>query len=126
MAQECYQAVLASKENHTWMIKEKNPEVVEALETVKLVEGELMKVTKVGMNLTISTKEKIIGFRKENLDVFAWSHKDMPGISANIIRHCLNVNSKRKLVQQRKKVFAPERNRAIMDEVDNLLIANFI
>ena len=126
LARECYQAVLASKENHTWMIKEKNPEVVEALETVKLVEGEPMKVTKVGMNLTISTKEKIIGFRKENLDVFAWSHKDMPGISANIIRHCLNVNSKRKLVQQRKKVFAPERNRAIMDEVDNLLIANFI
>lgn len=76
---------MASKENHTWMIEEKNPKVVEALETITLVEGERMKVTKVGMNLTISTKEKIIGFLKENLDVFVWSHKDMPGISANII-----------------------------------------
>ena len=31
LARECYQAVMALKENHTWMINEKNSEVVEAL-----------------------------------------------------------------------------------------------
>lgn len=67
------------------MIVKKYPEVVEALETIKLVEGEPTRVTKVRTNLTLSTKEKIIAFLKENLDVFAWSPKDMLGILANII-----------------------------------------
>lgn len=53
------------------MIVKKYPEVVEALETIKLVEGEPTRVTKVRTNLTLSTKEKIIWFLKENLDVFA-------------------------------------------------------
>lgn len=38
LAREYYQTVLVSKENHTWMIKEKSPETVETLETVELVE----------------------------------------------------------------------------------------
>lgn len=38
------------------------PEVLEALETIELVEGEPTKTTKVGTNLDISTREKIIGF----------------------------------------------------------------
>lgn len=63
---------------------------------------------------------------KENLDVFAWSHKDVPGISIDVIQQHLNVNPKRKLVQQKRKVFALEQNRAIMDEVDKLLATNFI
>lgn len=63
---------------------------------------------------------------KENLDVFAWSHKDVPGISIDVIQQHLNVNPKRKLVQQRRRVFALEQNRAIMDEVDKLLASNFI
>jgi len=33
---------------------------------------------------------------------------------------------KKKPVQQRRRVFALEQNRAIMDEVDKLLVANFI
>ena len=70
LARECYQAVLVSKENHTWMIEEKNLEAVEALETVKLVERELMKITKVRMSLDPLTKEEIAKFLKKNLDVF--------------------------------------------------------
>lgn len=67
------------------MIVKKYLEVVEALKTIKLVEGEPTRVTKVRTNLTLSTKEKIIRFLKENLDAFAWSPKDMLGILANII-----------------------------------------
>ena len=43
LARECYQAVLAVKENHTWMIEENEENKVEALETIKLVEGEASK-----------------------------------------------------------------------------------
>ena len=43
LARECYQVVLAVKENHTWMIEENEKNKVEALETIKLVEGEASK-----------------------------------------------------------------------------------
>ena len=45
LARECYQAVLALKENHTWTIEEKSPEIVEKLETVELAEGSPPKTT---------------------------------------------------------------------------------
>ena len=86
LARECYQAVLASKENHTWTIEEKTPEIVEKLETIELVEGSPVKMTQIGTNLSPKMKEGIINFLKDNLDVFAWSHKDMSGIPASIIQ----------------------------------------
>ena len=70
LARECYQAVLASKENHTWTIEEKTPEIVEKLETIELVEGSPPKTTQIGMNLSPKTKEEIISFLKNNLDIF--------------------------------------------------------
>ena len=85
LARECYQVILALKENHTWIIKDKTPEIIEKLEMIELVEGNLAKTTQVGTNLNTNTKEGIINFLKDNLDVFAWNHEDMPGIPANII-----------------------------------------
>ena len=35
--------MLAAKENHMWMIEEKEEEKVEALETVELIDGETTK-----------------------------------------------------------------------------------
>ena len=85
MAKECYQAILALKENHMWIIEDKTLEIVEKLEMIELVEGSLVKTTQVGTNLSPKTKEGIINFIKDNLDIFAWSHEDMPEIPANII-----------------------------------------
>ena len=53
-------------------------------------------------------RTRLIEFLKENLDVFAWSHEDMPGISLKIIQHKLNVDLERKPVQQRRRAFAPK------------------
>ena len=99
MAKECYQAVLASKENHTWVIEDKTTEIVEKLETIELVEGSPAKTIQVRTNLSTKTKERIINFLKDNLNIFAWSHEDVPGIPADIIQHRLNVDPKKKLVQ---------------------------
>ena len=44
--------MLAAKENHTWMIKEKEEDKVEALEIVELVEGEATKKTRIGTTLS--------------------------------------------------------------------------
>ena len=65
LARECYQAVLVAKENHTWM----------------LIDGEPTKTTRVRTTLSTEMGRRLVQFFKENLDVFAWSHKDMPGIS---------------------------------------------
>ena len=98
LARECYQVVLASKENHTWVIKEKMLEIAEKLETIELVEGDPTKTTQVGTNLSPQTKKEIVSFLKDNLDVFAWSHEDMVGIPVNIIQYLLNVDPEKKLV----------------------------
>ena len=99
---------MASKENHTWVIEEKDEDKVEVLETMELADGQVTKTTRIGTTLNPGMKAKLIQFLKENLDIFAWSHEDMPGIPPEIIQHKLNVNPNRKLVQQRRRVFAPE------------------
>ena len=108
LARECYQAVLATKEDHTWMIEEKEEDRMETLETVELVEGEANKTTKIGTTLRPEMRIRLITFHKENLDVFAWSHKDMPDIDPKVIQHKLNVNPEWKPIQQRRRTFAPE------------------
>ncbi|XP_065621435.1 uncharacterized protein LOC136064088 [Quercus suber] len=60
LARECYQAMLAVKENHTWMIEEKEEENVEALETVELVDGEPTKTTRVGTTMSTDMKRKLV------------------------------------------------------------------
>ena len=118
--------MLAAKENHTWMIEEKDEDKVEALEVVELVEGQVTKTTRIGTTLSLEMRAKLVQFLKENLDVFVWSHEDMPGIAPEIIQHKLNVNPDRKPVQQKQRVFAPEQDQAVTDEVTKLLAAGFI
>ena len=110
LARECYQAVLAAKENHTWMIEEKEENKVEAPKEVELVEGKMTKTTRVGTTLSPEMKLMLVQFLKENLNVFAWSHEDMPGISLRVIEHKLNVNPEKKPFLQKRWVFAPEQN----------------
>ena len=80
------------------MIEEKEEGKMESLETVELVEGEANKTTKIGTTLSLEMRTRLIKFLKENLDVFTWSHKDMPGVFLEVIQHKLNVNPKRKPV----------------------------
>ena len=86
LARKCYQAVLTVKENHTWMI-EKNEDKVEALEIVELVEGETAKTSRIRTTLNPEMRTRLVQFLKENLDVFVWSHEDMPDISSKVIQH---------------------------------------
>ena len=67
-------------------------------EEVNLVEGDITKVTKVGTRLDHILKGKIMEFLKQNLEVFAWTHEDMPGIDNKVIEHKLNVDPTKKPV----------------------------
>ena len=59
------------------------------------------KTTRIGTTLSPEIRSMLVQFLKENLDVFAQSHEDMPGISPRVIEHKLNVNPEKKPVQQK-------------------------
>ena len=65
-------------------------------------------------------------FVKDNQDVFAWIHKDMPGIDPSVMVHKLNVSPSFPPIRQKKRVFAQEQDKAIAKEVRKLLEAGFI
>ena len=71
-------------------------------------------------------KKDFIRFLRKNIDVFAWSHKDMPGIDPSVITHRLNVHPSSKPMRHKKRVFAPERDNAIKEKVQKLTLAKFI
>ena len=61
LARECYQAVLAARENHTWVIEEKEEDKIDALEIVELTEGEAAKTTRIG-TVRLNLFNHLIGF----------------------------------------------------------------
>ena len=60
LVRECYQAVLAVKENHIWMIEEREEDKVAALETVELAEGEENKMTRIGTTLSPEMRTRLV------------------------------------------------------------------
>ena len=59
------------------MIEEKEVNEMEALKTVVLADNETSKTTSIGTTLSLGMRTRLVQFLKENLDIFAWSHKDM-------------------------------------------------
>ena len=64
-----------------------------------MVDREPEKTTKIRTTMSEELKKKLVQFLKGNLDVFAWSHKNMPGIATEVIQHQLNVDLEKKPVQ---------------------------
>ena len=101
-------------------------EPIEALEDISLDENNPKRYTRVGTDLEEKIKKDLVHFLKKNIDVFAWSHEDMPGINPSVITHRLNISPSFKPMRQKKRVFALERDNAIKDEVQKLIAAKFI
>ena len=80
------------------MVEEEPPKPMEEVENIVLIEGDPSKTYKVEKELQQTLKDELVGFLKKNLDVFAWSHEDMPGINKRVIEHSLNVNPTKKPV----------------------------
>ena len=53
-------------------------------------------------------------------------HEDMPGIDPSVITQRPNVYPSSKPKRQKKRVFAPEQDNAIKEEVQKLTMAKFI
>ena len=106
---ECYLAMMAlDKQVQMMSIEERRfvAEPTEILEDVPLEEGNPEKFTRIGTSMEEETKQELVQFLRENIDVFAWSHEDMPGIDPSVITHRLNVYPSSKPIRQKKRVFA--------------------
>ena len=128
-ARECYLAMLTTDEQaQTMNIEERRvvAEPTEALEDISMDEDDPGKSTKIGADLEGKIKKDIVRFLRENIDVFAWSHEDIPGIDPSVVTHRLNIYPSFKPVRQKNRVFAPERDNAIKEEVQKLTLAKFI
>ena len=101
-------------------------EPVERLEEIPLNSSRLDRTTRIGTFASPTVHQALVAFLKENQDVFAWSHEDMPRIDPSVMVHKLNVSPSFPPIRQKKRVFAQERDRAIAKEVSKLQEAGFI
>ena len=94
-ARECYIAML-KMDNHlqTMCIEEQRTmvEPVKGLEKVLLDDSRLKRMARISILASLLTRQTLTIFLKENQDVFAWSHDDMPRIDPLVIVHRLNVS----------------------------------
>ena len=81
---------------------------MEKLEEIPLDDSKLDRTTRIGTLASLTVRLALVTFLKENQDVFAWSHEDMPGIDPSIMVHRLNVLTSFPPVHQKKRVFAQE------------------
>ena len=80
----------------------------------------------IGARLTDPLKEQVISFLKTNHDCFAWSQEDMTGIDPEVVVHRLQVDPDYRLVKQKRRKFASERNKIINDEIQKLIDVGFV
>ena len=67
-------------------------EPVEKLEEILLDDSKPDRTTEIGTLASPAIRQAITAFLKDNRDVFAWSHEDMPGINPVVMVHRLNIS----------------------------------
>ena len=50
------------------------------------------QTTKIGTLASLTVRQALMTFLRDNRDVFAWSHEDMLGIDHSVMVHRLNVS----------------------------------
>ncbi|GJZ99603.1 reverse transcriptase domain-containing protein [Tanacetum coccineum] len=80
----------------------------------------------IGSTLTEKGRAKLCALLRQNLDVFAWRPADMTGVPRHIAEHRLNIREGCLPIRQKKRGQAPERNKAIQEEVEKLVDARIM
>ena len=128
VARECYSASMKQKAVDNIYLDELDmrdevltqPEPSEELEPVSL-DDDPEHLAYIGSKLAEDLKSLLTHFLRQNKDVFAWKQADMGGIDPTVITHRLNVSPSFKPIKQKRRSFAPERQKPINEEVGKLL-----
>ena len=94
--------------------------------TTRPAPSEELELVQLGSKLAEDVKSSLVRFLEQNMEVFAWKQEDMGEVDSAVITHRLNVNPSFKSVKQKRRSFAPERQKAINEEVGKLLQAKAI
>ncbi|KAK0570777.1 hypothetical protein LWI29_006363 [Acer saccharum] len=65
-------------------------------------------------------RKQLVEFLRERRNSFTWSHEDMIGIDPEVMVHRLQVDPDHQPVKQKRRKFAPERNKVINEEIQKL------
>ena len=133
VARECYTASMKQRAVDNVSVDELDmrdevltrPEPSEELELISL-DDDPEHLAYIGSKLAKDLKSLLTQFLRQNRDVFAWKQADMGGIDLTVITHRLNTNPSFKPVKKKRRSFAPERQKAINEEVGKLLQAGAI
>ena len=133
MAKECYLASMQQKTVDNIYLDELDmrnevhtrPEPSEELKPVSL-DDDPEHLAYIDSKLAEDLRSPVTHFLIMNKDIFAWKQADMGGIDPTIITYRLNVSPSLKPVKQKIRSFAPERQKAINEEVGKLLQAGAI
>ena len=133
VARECYSTSMKQKAVDNVYMDELDmrdevltrPEPSEELEPVSL-DDDPEHLAYIGSKLAEDLKGLLTQFLRQNKDIFAWKQADMGGIDPTIITHKLNVSPSFKSIKQKRRSFAPERQKSINEEVGKLLKAGVI
>ena len=112
VARQCYTASLQTTPQETLLIEMLDPrdeqKIKRAASTDELLqipfdEQSFDRFFKISSGLNKEDQAQLTSFLRKNVDIFAWTASDMPGVSPDVITHRLNVNPAYHSVIQKKK-----------------------
>ncbi|XP_024016338.1 uncharacterized protein LOC112089815 [Eutrema salsugineum] len=95
--------------------------VCDAVDSVCIDEARPERCVEIGAKLEEPLRSKLLSLLKENINTFAWTAEDIPGISIDVTCHELNVDPTFKPIKQKRRKLGPERAKAVNDKVERLL-----
>ena len=128
VARECYSTSMKQKTVDNVYLDELDmcdevhtrPEPSEDLEHVSL-DDDPEHLAYISSKLTEDLISPLTHFLRQNKDVLPWKQADMGRTNPTVITHRLNVSPSFKPIKQKRRSFAPERQKAINEEVGKLL-----
>ena len=98
----------------------------EEMEIVNLGVGEEKKEVKVGTGMTTHIQDELVALLQDYQDIFAWSYRDMPSLSPDIVQHRLPLNPGCSPVKQKLRRMKPEMSLKIKEEVKKQFDTGFL
>ena len=94
----------------------------EELEVIDLSsDPNVHKPVSISASLSVEEGMHLVELLKEYQDVFAWQYHEMPGIDPELVAHSLNVEPDTRPMVQPMRIFHPEVEAQITQEVKKLL-----
>ncbi|XP_077232000.1 uncharacterized protein LOC143865636 [Tasmannia lanceolata] len=100
--------------------------VEEEIETINIGDETEAQEIRIGKTLSPEKREELTDLLREFKEVFAWSYKDMPGLSEDIVQYRLPLIPGAKPKKQKLRRMKPEWALKIKDEVTKQLEVGFL